>query len=80
VRPTGEALVPEEGAASLTRLLADVEGYTRRDLSVHDETYAPFGQLALWVRPPGTTALEARPFRTALAPLQQHHPKQEEPR
>jgi hypothetical protein len=79
VRPTGEPASARE-VVPLTRLMDEVSGYTRRDLSVSDETYAPFGQLALWVRPPGSTALEARPFRAALAPLQQHNPKQEEPR
>jgi hypothetical protein len=50
-------------------LLAEVESYTRRDPTFDDETYAPFGALALWVRPSAPIALNDRPFRTALAPL-----------
>lgn len=55
--------------ASIELLLDEVDGYTRSNPSVQDPTYAPFGALALWVRPPDTVALEDRPFRTAIAPL-----------
>jgi hypothetical protein len=54
---------------SLALLFDEVESYTQRDLTFDDETYAPFGELALWVRPPEPIALNDRPFRTALAPL-----------
>ncbi len=55
--------------ASIHLLFEEVQSYTRGDPSVRDGTYAPFGALALWVRPPDTVALEDRPFRTAIAPL-----------
>ncbi len=66
-----ERVAPEAIAmlSSLTLLLDEVEGYTQRDLTFNDETYAPFGTLALWVRPPEPMALNDRPFRAALAPL-----------
>jgi hypothetical protein len=54
---------------SLNVLLEEVEGYTQRDLTINDETYAPFGTLALWVRPSEPTPLNERPFRSALSPL-----------
>jgi len=54
---------------SLALLVDEVESYTQRDLTFNDETYAPFGALALWVRPPEPIALNDRPFRRALAPL-----------
>lgn len=51
-------------------LLADeVASYTQRDPTFDDEIYEPFGMLALWVRPPATTALSDRSFQRALAPL-----------
>jgi hypothetical protein len=66
-----EMVAPETMAmlSSLALLLEEVEGYTQRDLTFDDETYAPFGALPLWVRPPEPIALNDRPFRTALAPL-----------
>lgn len=60
-------------------LVDEVESYTQRDLTFDDETYAPFGTLALWVRPSTSTALNDRPFRKALAPLHPS-PMQESPR
>jgi hypothetical protein len=60
---------PVDMLPSLALLLDEVESYTQRDLTFNDETYAPFGALALWVRPPEPIALNDRPFRTALAPL-----------
>ncbi|MDY7230755.1 hypothetical protein [Hyalangium rubrum] len=66
---TQAELVSEVEPASIGLLIDEVESYTRRNPSVRDETYAPFGALALWVRPPDTVALEDRPFRTAIAPL-----------
>lgn len=54
---------------SIELLFQEVEAYTQRELTFEDETYAPFGALALWVRPSTPTALNERPFRTALAPL-----------
>jgi hypothetical protein len=67
----------EEELHSLGLLLEEVDGYTRRNPAVQDETYAPFGALALWVRPPDNIALDDRPFRTALAPLHPSSPTQE---
>jgi hypothetical protein len=54
---------------ALDLLIEEVESYTQRDPTFDDETYAPFGTLALWVRPPTNTALSDRSFRRALAPL-----------
>jgi hypothetical protein len=70
-RVVAETVEPETVAmlSSLSLLFDEVEGYTQRDLSFDDETYAPFGALALWVRPPEPIALNDRPFRAALAPL-----------
>ncbi|HEX8700437.1 MAG TPA: hypothetical protein VF815_16430 [Myxococcaceae bacterium] len=70
-------LVEEAEPASLGLLLEEIDGYTRRNPAVQDETYAPFGALALWVRPPDSIALDDRPFRTALAPLHPASPTQE---
>lgn len=66
-----EVVAPEAMAmlSSLTSLIGEVEGYTQRDLTFEDGTYAPFGALALWVRPPEPIALNDRPFRAALTPL-----------
>jgi hypothetical protein len=50
-------------------LIEEVQGYTQRDPTFDDETYAPFGMLAVWVRPPTAVALNDRPFQRALAPL-----------
>lgn len=69
VKPEPAAPEPVDMFPSLSLLLDEVEGYTQRDLTFDDETYAPFGALALWVRPPQPIALNDRPFRTALAPL-----------
>ncbi|MBN1204526.1 MAG: hypothetical protein JXB05_06345 [Myxococcaceae bacterium] len=77
VMPPEETTVPARDtppeqvveAPSLELLLEEVEGYAQRDLTFEDETYAPFGALALWVRPSTPSALSERPFRTALAPL-----------
>ncbi|HYH98409.1 hypothetical protein [Hyalangium sp.] len=62
---------PAAGVAlpPLDLLMEEVRGYTRRDPTFDDETYAPFGMLALWVRPPTAVALNDRPFQRALAPL-----------
>lgn len=57
------------GRGSLMNLMGEVRGYTRRDLVVHDETYRPYGTLAVWLRPPDSRALETPPFRTAVMPL-----------
>lgn len=57
----------EAEVVSIGVLFDEVHGYTRTNPSVEDETYQPFGALAAWVRPPDSTALEAEPFRTALA-------------
>jgi hypothetical protein len=70
-------LFDEAEADSLGLLLEEVDGYTRHNPVVQDETYAPFGALALWVRPPDTIALDDRPFRAALAPLHPSSPTQE---
>jgi len=51
----------------MARLLGEVRGYTRTRPGVEDPAYGAFGPLAAWVRPPDATALEAEPFRTALA-------------
>jgi hypothetical protein len=69
--PEPEPVAPETMAmlSSLSLLFDEVEGYTQRDLTFDDKTYAPFGALALWVRPPEPIALNDRPFRAALAPL-----------
>lgn len=72
-----EQLQEEDELASLGLLLDEVDGYTRGNPSVRDETYAPFGALALWVRPPDNIALDDRPFRSALAPLHPTSPTQE---
>lgn len=69
VEPEPVAPEPVDMLPSLALLLEEVEGYTQRDLTFDDETYAPFGTLALWVRPPEPIALNDRPFRRALAPL-----------
>lgn len=61
----------QEGeVVSIGELFREVHGYTRTRPSVEDETYEPFGALAVWVRPPDSTALDAEPFRTALAAFQ----------
>lgn len=66
--PMGEAPVGQGSEApSLAALFDEVHGYTRTNPSIEDETYAPFGALAAWVRPPDVTALDSEPFRTALA-------------
>jgi hypothetical protein len=67
--PLTSTPLEQEEPASIGLLLNEVESYARRDLTFQDETYAPFGALALWVRPPEPTALNGRPFQTALAPL-----------
>jgi hypothetical protein len=54
-------------ARSLEGLFDEVHGYTRTDPGVEDAMYQPFGALAVWVRPPDSTALDAEPFQTALA-------------
>jgi hypothetical protein len=54
---------------SMDLLIEEIDGYTQRDLTIDDESYAPFGTLAVWVRPSEPTALAERPFQTALAPL-----------
>jgi hypothetical protein len=69
VKPEPATLEPADIWPSLALLVDEVESYTQRDLTFNDETYAPFGALALWVRPPEPIALNDRPFRTALAPL-----------
>jgi hypothetical protein len=82
-RAEAQAVSPESPSeeqvelASLGLLLEEVDGYTRRNPSVQDGTYAPFGALALWVRPPDNIALDDRPFRTALSPLHPSSPTQE---
>ncbi|MBZ4416415.1 hypothetical protein [Myxococcus sp. RHSTA-1-4] len=63
------ALAARAGRGSLLDLMGEVRGLTRRDLVVHDETYRPFGTLAVWVRPPDSRALETPPFRTAVMAL-----------
>lgn len=40
---------------SIGELFDEVHGYTRTNPSVADETYQPFGALAVWVRPPDST-------------------------
>lgn len=69
VKPESETSEPVDMLPSLALLLDEVESYTQRDLTFNDETYAPFGALPLWVRPPEPIALNDRPFRRALAPL-----------
>ncbi|HEX8819677.1 MAG TPA: hypothetical protein VF794_07145 [Archangium sp.] len=49
--PSGELTARSE-TVSLAVLFDEVHGYTRTNPSVQDETYAPFGALAAWVRPP----------------------------
>lgn len=66
--PVAEAPVGEGSeAVPLEVLFDEVHGYTRTNPSVEDETYAPFGALAAWVRPPDVTALDSEPFQTALS-------------
>ena len=85
--PRAEKAVPVTDApvtelAELPRidlLLEEVEGYTQRDLTFNDESYAAFGLLAVWVRTPEPTALDERPFRAALAPLHSSHSPIQEP-
>ena len=55
--------------APLGALVAEVEGYLHSRPAVDDDTYAVFGALAAWVRPPESRALESEPFRSALAAL-----------
>jgi hypothetical protein len=69
VKPEPATSEPVDIWPSLALLIDEVESYSERDLAFNDETYAPFGALALWVRPPEPIALNDRPFRTALAPL-----------
>ncbi|MFY0575402.1 hypothetical protein ACN28S_14465 [Cystobacter fuscus] len=54
------------GDSELEALVREVDGYTRTRPAVEDRTYAAFGLLATWVRPPESTALDAEPFRSAL--------------
>ncbi|PTL75925.1 hypothetical protein [Vitiosangium sp. GDMCC 1.1324] len=60
---------PGQGSevVSIGELFGEVHGYTRTRPSIEDEMYLPFGALAVWVRPPDSTALDAEPFQTALA-------------
>ncbi|WP_338865813.1 hypothetical protein [Myxococcus stipitatus] len=59
----------EDTRGSLLVLVAQVRGYSRRELVYGDDTYKPFGMLAAWLRPPDSRALETPPFRTAVIPL-----------
>ncbi|NTX07968.1 hypothetical protein [Myxococcus sp. CA040A] len=54
---------------SLSWLVTEVRGYSRRDVVFRDDTYKPFGTMAAWLRPPDSRALENPPFRTAVLPL-----------
>jgi len=54
---------------ALDLLAEEIASYTQSDPTFDDETYAPFGTLALWVRPPTNTALSDQSFQRALAPL-----------
>jgi hypothetical protein len=72
-QPTRAAPAGEGEVASLGLLFGEVHGYTRTNPSVEDAMYQPFGALAAWVRPPDSTALDAEPFRSALAAF--HVPK-----
>lgn len=70
VEPSGQpssAEVARGEPASLGQLFGEVYGYTRTNPSLDDAAYRPFGALAMWVRPPDSTALDAEPFQTALA-------------
>ncbi|MFY2558046.1 hypothetical protein ACN469_10480 [Corallococcus terminator] len=58
-------LVREE-RGSLSWLVTEVRGYSRRDVVARDDTYKPFGTMAAWLRPPDSRALETPPFRTAV--------------
>lgn len=51
---------------SLSWLVTEVRGYSRRDVVARDDTYRPFGTMAAWLRPPDSRALENPPFRTAV--------------
>ncbi|WP_342374317.1 hypothetical protein NVS55_23450 [Myxococcus stipitatus] len=59
----------EDPRGSLAVLVAEVRGYSRREVVSGDDTYRPFGTLAAWLRPPDSRALETPPFRTAVMPL-----------
>ncbi|QSQ15093.1 hypothetical protein [Myxococcus landrumensis] len=59
----------EDPRGSLAVLVAEVRGYSRREVVYGDDTYKPFGTLAAWLRPPDSRALETPPFRTAVIPL-----------
>jgi hypothetical protein len=65
--PVQSAWTARGETGSIGELFDEVHGYTRTNPSVEDEAYQPFGQLAVWVRPPDSTALDSEPFRTALA-------------
>ncbi|KFE66696.1 hypothetical protein [Hyalangium minutum] len=54
---------------ALDLLAEEIASYTQRDPTFDDEIYKPFGMLALWVRPPASTALSDRSFQRAIAPL-----------
>jgi hypothetical protein len=66
-QPSETALAGQGEGSALEQLFTEVHGYTRTHPSVEDATYAPFGALAAWVRPPDSTALDSEPYRTALA-------------
>ncbi|EPX62132.1 hypothetical protein D187_010036 [Cystobacter fuscus DSM 2262] len=66
IASTGEGPPGAQGDFELESLVREVDGYTRTRPAVEDRTYAAFGLLATWVRPPDSTALDAEPFRTAL--------------
>ncbi|XXF80854.1 hypothetical protein P2318_14165 [Myxococcaceae bacterium GXIMD 01537] len=81
VRPSpAPAVTAGVETASLGLLLEEVDGYTRREPAVRDESYSAFGALATWVRPPDSARADTSALRVALTPSERTTPQQEEPR
>lgn len=63
------------GLLGLAQLVSQVRGYTQRDLSTSDRTYAPFGELPQWVALSHPMPLGSPVYRNALGPLLNHSPE-----
>jgi hypothetical protein len=72
LRVTGEPRAGSGAAGDgslIDDLVVETSAYVRRDVTVRDVTYAPFGDLPRWVSLPRNRSLEAPVFQRALYPL-----------
>ena len=63
------AVESSDDGALIDDLLAESAAYVRRELTVRDSLYAPFGDLPRWVSLPANHSLDAPVFRKALYPI-----------